>query len=321
MEDFHKYLKIYTFGHDENKEIFKDPEDEIVIQEKIDGGNFRFMIKDDKVIFGSRTQQITDDEGNEVNVSKDFNRVVLFVRNRVEEAKKQQNIKSFKFLENFIFYGEACHKHTMSYNWEKIPPFLGFDVYDMKTNKFLDCGEAQALFASFNLEFVPIIDIVKAKDIKEINDDIVPVSRYALLSNPTQKCEGVVFKNAKKQIYAKYVRNEFKEENAKAFGGNPKYNNEGNNNGDFIFKYCTNPRIDKIIFKLMDEGNKLEMQLMKHLPKRVLFDIWEEHWQDIRDSNWVLDMGDLRRKIPKRCVAVLQQVIVNTGLRDENGNV
>ena len=55
MQDFHKYGKIKQLGHKECEDIFSDPEANIVVQEKIDGGNFRFTIKNGIIIFGSRT--------------------------------------------------------------------------------------------------------------------------------------------------------------------------------------------------------------------------------------------------------------------------
>ena len=44
--EFHKYTKIRILGNIENKDIFSDPEDEIIIVEKIDGANFRFYINE-----------------------------------------------------------------------------------------------------------------------------------------------------------------------------------------------------------------------------------------------------------------------------------
>ena len=108
----------------------------------------------------------------------------------------------------------------------------------------------------------------------------------------------------------------FKEKNAEAFGGNPNYNKDGHNDNEIIvFKYCTNPRIDKMIFKLIDEGHKLEMRMMEHLPKRVYADIAEEEWQEIIKSNWIIDFRKLRKLMTKRCQAVLKQVITNNALK------
>ena len=42
--EFHKYKKIFAYGHDENQEIFDDPTDRIQITEKNDGNNFRWTI-------------------------------------------------------------------------------------------------------------------------------------------------------------------------------------------------------------------------------------------------------------------------------------
>jgi hypothetical protein len=311
MENFHKYPKIYTIGHFENKEIFSDVEDDIIIQEKIDGANFRFMIKSGKVIFGSRTQQITSDDGEDTNVAKNFKATCDHIRNNIKNYLG--NISDY---EGHIFYGESITAHTMQYDWVSIPRFIGFDIYNIYDSRFLEFTDVKNVFEDLGFEIIPLINICKAKDIKEINDDIVPVCKYPSRANPTQKAEGIVFKNYKKQIFAKYVRNEFKEANAETFGGNPKYNKiEGNDNDEVMFKFCTNARIDKIIFKLIDEGNKLEMKLMHLLPHRVYDDIIEECGKDILMSRWKVDFDNLRRNlISKRCLAVLKQVMANNAL-------
>ena len=41
---FHKYHKIKLLGNEDNQGILSDPDDDIIIEEKMDGGNFRFMI-------------------------------------------------------------------------------------------------------------------------------------------------------------------------------------------------------------------------------------------------------------------------------------
>ena len=309
--EFHKYRKIYTMGHDENKDIFSNPEDDIIIEEKIDGGNFRFMINDGKIIIGSRSQQLTDNEGQDANMNKMFLRCSNFVREKLKD-------KDLKLLEKRIFYGENCVKHTMNYDWEKMPPYLGFDIYCLENEKFL--AEKRMFFEALDLPVVPLIKKCKASEIKEINDDMVPISAYPFASSKDQKAEGIVFKNYNKQIFAKYVRDVFKEKNAEVFGGSPKYNKvDETNNAEFVFRYCTNPRIDKMIFKLIDEGMVLDLKMMAELPKRVLKDIYAEHWKEILESNWMLDFKSIRKLVPKRCLAVLQQVMVNNALGGNDG--
>ncbi len=91
MEEFIKYHKIKRLGDDENKDIFLNPDDEIVIEEKVDGANIRILIKDGKIIFGSRTQQLTSDEGEDTNIEKNFRRCVEFIRDTLKDI----NLKPF----------------------------------------------------------------------------------------------------------------------------------------------------------------------------------------------------------------------------------
>jgi hypothetical protein len=306
--EFKKYHKIKKLGDDENKDIFFNSDDEIVIQEKIDGANFRFFINDGKLIFGSRTRQLTSNEGEDTNIQKSFQRCIDYIREQTKDVDF-----SMRHLQGLIFYGENCVKHTLSYDWDKIPPFLGFDIYDINREEYLCYEQVKDIYLTIlHLPVVPLFKICKASDITKIDDGLVPVSLYAPKSNPKQKAEGLVFKNYKRQIFAKYVRDEFKEENSKVFGGNPKYNKQGNtNNEELVFKYCTNARIEKIIFKLLDDGYKLEMKLMEQLPTKVYEDIMKEEWRSICFSRWIIDFGNLKKLISKRCLAVLKQVIEN----------
>jgi len=316
---FEKYRKIYSLGHEETKDIFKDKDDEIIIEEKIDGGNFRFYInKKGALIIGSRTQQLTDEEGNYTNVHKMFLRCADYVKKAIN--KFINDFSMSVLIDSFsscIFYGENCMRHTMGYDWGKIPLFLGFDI--RRNDMYLSYDVKKKYFSLLNLEVVPLIKKVKVCEIIDsaLDDNIVPISKYASQSSKDQKAEGIVFKNYNKQIFAKYVRDKFKEANAEAFGGNPKYNKVDNtDNAKIVFKFCTNARIDKIIFKLIDEGFKLELKLMEYLPKRVYKDIMEEEWRELVFSRLIIDFGKLNKLITKRCLSVLKQVMVNNALED-----
>jgi len=312
--EFKKYSKIYRVGHDEIKELLTDDNAVIHVEEKIDGANFRFYIsKEGKIIIGSRTKQLTSNEGEDTNMNKMFIRCSNYVR----EKLKDNDLSDFHGL---IFYGENTVRHTINYDWDKIPPFLGFDIYDTTEGKYLDFETKTEIFKELGLETVPylgVLNIDKSKDIHEQLEEVVPISKYSLESAKDRKAEGIVLKDYDRQIFAKFVRDAFKEKNAEVFGGNPKYNKTSEfDNEELIFKFCTNPRIEKQIFKLIDEGHKLEMSLMKFLPKNVWNDIIEEEWREILTSNWKLDMKGIRKLIPKRCKAVLEQMITNNSLND-----
>ncbi len=306
--EFKKYDKIYAIGHENNSEIFRDKKDEIVIQEKVDGGNFRFYItKEGYIIFGSRTQQLTSNEGEDTNVEKNFRRCVDYVREKWEAIKE-----TTPKVSGYLFYGENMIKHTMAYDWEKIPPFLGFDIYNIKTGKYLDYKDIKKIFKKFKLEMVPLIKICKTKDIKAITDKDVPKSGYASPSSKDQQAEGICYKNYSKQLMGKYVREKFKEKNKEVFGGSKKF--AKTDDEYFVAVYCTNARIDKCIFKLVDDGKKLDMTMMGDLLNMVYKDIWEENWNEIAFSKKKVDLLNLKKLISKRCLEILKQSMVNNAL-------
>lgn len=297
---FHKYNKLHRIGKEETKDIFIDGEDIIYIEEKIDGGNFRFMIKDNKIIIGSRTQQLTDNQGEDTNMNKMFKRCSDYIRYQLKD-------KDLTSLEDMVFYGENCVRHTLNYDFDYMPIFLGFDI--LKGDKYLDWEEKTNIFNKLRLPTVPLISKTKAKDITEIDDSSIPISKYA-----KTKAEGIVFKNYNKQIFAKYVSETFKEENKGTFGGKNKEPREDNNE-DFIYRYVTNARIDKHIFKLLEENNKLDMTLMQLLPRRVYEDIWEENMKEIIHSKWNINLKHIMKPLSHRCLKVLNMFITNNNFK------
>ena len=146
MEEFTKYKKIYQLGNKENKDIFKDKGDWIYIQEKVDGANFRFYITDEgQIVFGSRSQQLTSNEGEDTNVQKNFMRCV----NHVRGCLGDKDLSGYK---GCIFYGECMTKHTIGYDWENTPPFLGFDIFDTIRDCFVSVEGMYGTYHNLELD-------------------------------------------------------------------------------------------------------------------------------------------------------------------------
>lgn len=290
---FHKYPKIKTIGTEETKKLFENPDDWVYIQEKIDGANFRFMpMEDGRIIFGSRTQSIGDtnqDIGGNWKTCVDF----------ITTALKEHDMSKYA---GHIFYGECCIRHSVDYDWDVIPPFLAYDI--MVNDVFADVNYSKGIFTKIGLPFVPQIWDGAVHQLPEINEAYIPQSKYGNV-----QAEGIVIKNYDSQTFAKFVTQKFKEVNKNTFGQGKKQ--ATNDNERLIAVYCTNPRIDKHVFNLVNDGNALDMPLMRWLPNLVWADIVDEHGKDILFENWTIDIREVRRGISKRCGAVLQQIITN----------
>lgn len=291
---FHKYPKIGRYGDKETSVLLESPEDIIYIEEKIDGANFRFMpTEDGRIIFGSRTQSLGYDTQG---IEGTWKKCVEFILNTVKDKDV------FKYT-GFIFYGECCIPHSIQYDWGTIPPFIGFDI--LVEDRFLGFEEKRAIYSELGLPIVPAFPAFSANYIKDIkfSETDIPLSNYG----DGLKAEGIVLKNYRTQTFLKFVSTKFKEVNKNTFGSSKKF--AADDDERLVSTYCTNPRIDKQIFKLVDNGQELSIKLMQFLPKLVWEDIIEEHAADILQENWKLDLRACRKAVSQRCKGVLEQVI------------
>lgn len=302
---FKKYDKIHRLGKEENRDIFLTKQ--LYVQEKIDGGNFRFYFTEEGIlIFGSRTQQLTSNEGEDSNVPKGFSKVVDYIRTQTEGVSEEHR----KQFSGYVFFGEACIKHTLSYDWDNMPLFLGFDIYDTSTEKYLPPEEWKPMFDLLGLQYIEPAQVTVGEFRKlYIEEQHIPKCKYPPKTFLEQLAEGVVVKNYDNQIFAKIVREEFKEQNAKVFGGVPKQ--ATTDDEEMVFTYCNNFRIEKIILKELDKGNELDMKIMGDVIRNTYQDIIEEEWRQILNSNWTLNFKNCRKLIANRCRYVLNNMIIN----------
>lgn len=294
-DSFPKYTKIRYPSHKDNEGILDDEHDNVRVEEKIDGANFRFKIHNGQLIFGSKNKELDKTQEDM------FGRCVRHIKKVLED-------KDLSEYEGWVFYGENCTPHTLEYDWETIPIFLGFDIL---IPKYGYVKHPKKYFDLLSLDYVPIIeDKITVGQMKRYeSEEDFPISYYTP-AHKQQRVEGVVIKNLTKMMYAKLVSDDFKEVNKETFGGAPKH--AANDTEYVLYKYCTNNRIDNNVFKLLDEGHSLEMPLMKYLPKYVLEDIFEENGREIFFSNMKVDFKELRKRATKRCATVLKQIVNNS---------
>ncbi len=156
------------------------------VKEKLDGMQLRFVLKDGKVQFGSK------------NVFPiDYNAVGGLNFVRIKPLLKQIESKIPKInMDNYIFYGELMVEHSIKYNCKHV--FYGFDVYDIKQQKFVK--NYSDLFNLINLPSVSQL-LVKNKTIQEYIDSCKNTSSEI---DATQTKEGYVFVDTSYQRRIKY---------------------------------------------------------------------------------------------------------------------
>lgn len=302
---FKKYPDIERLGHEDNQEILKFQEDTLVIEEKVDGGNGSFWLEEDGIIhFGSRNRDLTLEGDNKM-----FALYQSQLRSQLEDLEKQ----GIKLNPDYIYYIEWMQKHTISYT--KAPIVIGLDIRHKRSMDTEDSGlfisreSKEQEFRRLNIEVVPLVWRGTVGDLKKLNiNDLIPQSKYF-----DGKAEGIVIKNYNRmhrrehhQLYAKLVREEFKEDNKAVFGG---VRQKESDTQRIIIRFCTEARIRKAIFKFLDEGEELSLKLMAKVPRYVLNDILKEEFSTIAESYNFLDFKEMRQKIPKLCLNAIKEMM------------
>jgi len=192
----HSYSKVYQIGHKVIKDIFND---EILIEEKIDGSQFSFGVIEGELRARSNNKQLILEAPDNM-----FKKAVDIVR-ELEPLLHP----------GWTYRGEYLQKpkhNTLAY--ERIPKnnIIGFDIMREGQEDYLTYDEKLVEFERIGLEIVPIIYQGKVDSLAMFNEFLEHTS---ILGG--QKIEGVVVKNYhlitddKKVAMGKYVSEAFKE--------------------------------------------------------------------------------------------------------------
>ncbi len=259
--EFMKYSKILQLGDPLIKDIF---EGDWIIEEKIDGSNFRFGIdKEGNRYFGSKEVNYTDEHPPD----KMF-QPAIDTANKLLDKMGQVPVSTIFVCE----YMRSPKHNTLCY--ERVPK------HNLMLLDVLQNGEytpyKKAVGDSLDMETVPqIANGTKPLHMKDLD---------ALLQMPSvlgkEKVEGVVIKNFGKRFIAhsksypymaKYVREEFKEQNKVEWGQGVPLPEK------ILSGFPKEPRWHKAVEHLRDRGElQSNMRDMVKLTQEVEMDFETE---------------------------------------------
>lgn len=292
--EFKKYTKIKRFGTAENEDVF---DHEVTITEKVDGANTRIYKKDGVIYFGSHNQMLADDTAN-----KGWGGFVEWVK----------SMDWSTLPEDHMLYGEWMKKHTIDYGLEK-PIFVAFDMYEVEREVYWDYGDLEEFCDGLCIQIVPLL--FKGKTTKDEAKKLIGKS----FLNPEVDAEGICIKaygqrnEWGRHVFAKFVRDKFKEANEKTFrkGGQPAIEQV------LCDMFTNEARVMKAVQKLIEEGKyEKDMRDMRYLKDYVWDDIFEEEETQMRNMicNKVLPM--VRGKSVGTVVKLYKKMLEDGNLPD-----
>ena len=302
---FKKYDKIYIVGHQsgENKGILDHGKDIVTITEKLDGGNGRFMLVEDKIRFGSRTQEFQDLKAGQ------FQKMVTYILDTIKDW-------GFELNSNYIYYVEYMKKHTLNYDWEQTPLAIGFDIWHKKLGHYISTPEKE--FNRIGLPFVPILFQGKSGELHKSTLEELLKTKSVYGDFPV---EGIVIKNYNRknergrQMFAKLVNDDFKEQSKVAFNS---FKTHSEDTQAIVNKFCNKARVMKSIHKLRSiYGRKLPgMELMHQLPREVSLDILQEEMITLYDRKYKeINLHLFRKLVSSYCANILKNYLLEEGLK------
>jgi hypothetical protein len=221
----------------------------------------------------------------------------------------QENIKSEDLISGYIYYGEWSNRHKIDYG-ENLKKFFMFDVYSNIIECYHDLlvikGEAERL----GLTLAPIF--YEGEYVSE--EHIQSFAGKSMLS-PDGVGEGVVVKNYSytdrygNQLFTKVVTKEFQEANGVSF---KEMKAKTDPISQFINGTVTEARIEKMFYKLVDEGKLKEdfaIEDMGIILKLLGSSVYDDVMKEEADSLAKIVKGRIGRAVPN----VVKTVLMNTG--------
>lgn len=249
------------------------PGDIISITEKLDGSNASFTMENGCLLAFSRKQELN------------FHNTLAGFWDWIQTLSPDE----YKEESQYIFFGEWLRKNKIVYEKEHMNHFYLFDVFDKVHEKWMPQEFVKNQAKKHDLTYVPELyygPFISWEHCKSFMNS----PKYGNMQ------EGIVVKNLSKlnddnnrlPAYIKIVNDSFKE-TKKIKTIDPEKEKEKAHSLALIESIVTKRRVEKMIFKLRDEGIFPEqlvpenMKLVaKNLPKRIYEDCMKEEPETLK---------------------------------------
>ena len=242
--------------------------------EKVDGANFRFQLQQSGLIlFGDRSRVYEDPDA----IPEPYQHAVRHIRENLDREVLRSAVDT---VEDVVFFGEAMHHHTISYDWERTPSFLGFGVWSADADAFYPFDTVERIFSRLGLD--PVNAFEKEYRTRYFDPDSYTVPQSDWYDGPA---EGVIIRN-KRGDSAKLLHPAFREVNETVPVDAPAE--------ELAAKYATQRRFEKLAAKLDDRHQSVTFDT---LYERALEDIVREEHKQLHHGETDVNMQVFRSEV------------------------
>lgn len=348
------YPKIPRYDHPVVPATFFDARD-LTVVEKHDGSSFRFTLYEERydehypepvveaadgdggLVFGTRRAIRGSHRDSLADVDGALHRAVRSLREGVDTSKLRA--LHDEYGGPVIVYAENLVYSSLDYGYteRELPALVGFDVlsyaaieamtppgnpYEETFEGFLDTDAAWDVFDRIRVDDVPMdVSFVPATILGRPARGFDPEAYDFPASSlaPDVRVEGVVVRSDEAGRRVKLVREAFQELNREYFGRQPS---DAETGAEYVVAvYCTPARIRKLVRTLVvEESHEFDLHLNNDLYRRVVEDIWSEHWRELMELDVAFTPADVYPLAAERCITELRKMQTNAELNDADPN-
>ncbi|PGO60759.1 hypothetical protein CN981_09490 [Priestia megaterium] len=293
-----KYMDIVRLGHKTTLGVL-NVGDHIIIQEKLDGANASFRKIGDAIHAFSRNKELSEE-----------NTLGGFYQMITNHPDLLENIS-----EKYIFFGEWLNPHKVKYP-EHQKTFFLYDIYDTEACRYLPFENVKDAGEILGFNVVPVFYEGEYISFEHLQS-FVGRSDLGGMLGEVLTGEGIVVKNVDfidrygRQVFVKLVTDAFREVQKQKAPKDPKI--ELTQEQIFIQSVVTEPRIEKFLYKFVDEGILDEHfgiedmgTILKNMNTRIYEDVMKEEADMLPDQ---YDDKQLRKSISRVVVNKVKKIL------------
>ncbi|AGI11765.1 RNA ligase [Bacillus phage vB_BanS-Tsamsa] len=293
-----KYQDITRLGHKTTIGVLTEG-DWIVIQEKLDGANASFRKGENgEILAFSRNTAL--DEQNNLGGFWQFT----------------QTLDPDLLLPHIVYFGEWLNPHKVKYP-EYQKQFFLYDLYDTNTGLYLDFNRVKDAHRMLDLNLIPVLYEGEYKGFDHLMSFVGQTKLGGRLGD-IETGEGIVVKNVDfvdrhgNQKFVKLVTDKFREVQSQKPAKDPKV--EATQEQVFVNSTMTEARVEKMLYKLADEGiiGEAPFQIedmgiiLRNMGTRIFEDIMKEE-SDMLPADY--DENQVRKAIGRNIAQIVKKII------------
>lgn len=305
MKEIIKYTDIIRYGKKGTEDVLKKG-DYITITEKMDGANASFRLDETNplgVSCYSRNQPL-----NSENTLGGFYNWII---DNIVPIKDKLN-------PNYIYYGEWMNPHKVKYKEEVYKNFYMFSIWDLsqEINQYVS---DEIVKKEANKLSIKTVDYFYEGEFVSLEHLMNFIGKSNKTLEPNTG-EGIVIKNVSyfnkygRQCFVKLVSDAFKEVKKQRVTKSSKEMPKGYLE---LMSVLTKARIDKILYKIVDEGiisdDDICIENMGNLLKIINNLTYEDILKEESDIIGKFDQKEIRKMIGKKLPLIIKEILKERG--------